>query len=75
MSSSEPRAPWHPSAPSPSLCRVCVHVRELESARGSRFLLCKLAARDVRLPKYPPQPRLRCPGFEPAPGRAEPRGG
>lgn len=48
------------------LCPVCVHVQRVESARGSLFLRCKLAASDPRFPKYPAQPVLRCPGHAPA---------
>lgn len=53
------------------LCPSCRHVRVVTSARGSRFLRCGLAGKDPRLPKYPPQPVVACPGHEPAePGEA-----
>jgi hypothetical protein len=48
------------------LCPGCAHVRFIESATGSRFLMCRLAKEDVRFSKYPPQPVLRCAGFEDA---------
>ena len=48
-------------------CPGCLHVRIIESGKGSRFLLCELAKVDERFPKYPPQPVIRCAGFEAAP--------
>lgn len=59
-----------------SLCESCRWMREVVSAKGSRFLLCRRSADDPRYPKYPPQPITHCPGFEslgeefdsPAPG-------
>jgi hypothetical protein len=48
-----------------SLCETCAHLREVMSGRGSRFLLCLLSRTDGRYPKYPPQPVLRCSGYEP----------
>jgi hypothetical protein len=48
------------------LCPGCAHVKLVRNDRGSVFLLCRLAARDPRLPKYPTQPRLLCPGHEPS---------
>lgn len=50
-----------------SLCETCRHVREITSARGSRFLLCQKSLKDERFAKYPPQPVIRCAGFEPLP--------
>jgi hypothetical protein len=46
-----------------SLCKTCAHVREIVSAKGSRFLLCSLSQTDRRFPKYPPQPVVRCEGY------------
>lgn len=51
-------AAWH------GLCDACDHLRRVTSARGSTFLLCERSASDSRYPKYPPQPVLRCAGFE-----------
>lgn len=48
----------------PSLCEICVHAKEVISGKGSRFLLCRKAMEDHRFPKYPPQPVLKCEGFE-----------
>jgi hypothetical protein len=48
-----------------SLCEVCRHRREVISGKGSRFLLCMLAQQRPEIPKYPPQPVVRCRGFEP----------
>lgn len=47
-----------------SLCRRCVHRKEVVSAKGSRFLLCQKSQVDRRYPKYPPQPVANCQGFE-----------
>jgi hypothetical protein len=50
----------------PSLCETCAHVRPVVTPKGSRFLLCRLAAVDPAYPKYPPQPVVRCAGHTPA---------
>jgi hypothetical protein len=47
-----------------SLCEWCVHMQEVVTGKGSRFLLCHLAVRDPRFPKYPPQPVRQCSAFE-----------
>lgn len=49
-----------------SLCANCRARRDVISGKGSRFLLCLKSADDRRFPKYPPQPVIRCAGFEPA---------
>ncbi len=49
---------WH------GLCETCAHLRQVTSARGSTFLLCERSRTDPRYPKYPPQPVVRCAGFE-----------
>lgn len=46
------------------LCARCVHAREVLSARGSRFLLCGLAALDPSYRRYPSLPVRECRGFE-----------
>jgi hypothetical protein len=46
------------------LCPRCVHVRRIDSAKGSTFWLCQRAATDASFPRYPPQPRMECAGFE-----------
>ena len=57
-----PRA--SPRPPARSLCELCRHVRRIESAKGSVFLLCRRSAAAPRFPKYPPQPVVECRGFE-----------
>ena len=47
-----------------SLCKSCVNVREVVSGTGSTFTLCRLAQTDKQFPKYPPQPVVRCDGYE-----------
>ena len=46
-----------------SLCETCAHKKEVVSAKGSRFLLCRLSQNDRRFPKYPPQPVAQCVGY------------
>ena len=48
------------------LCATCQHARRIESARGSRFLLCARSADDPRFAKYPPLPVVQCAGYEEA---------
>ena len=48
----------------PSLCEICAHRKEVISGTGSRFLLCQRSQSDHRFPKYPPQPVVRCDGYE-----------
>ena len=48
-----------------SLCQTCNHMREIVSGKGSRFLLCGLSQADARFAKYPPQPVIRCVGYQP----------
>ncbi len=47
-----------------SLCESCDHLREVVSAKGSRFLLCENSFRNAGFPKYPPQPVIRCVGYQ-----------
>ena len=62
----EPEQPPKPRISSPygGLCGECSHARTIRSERGSVFVLCELARSDPRFPRYPPQPVVRCPGFE-----------
>jgi hypothetical protein len=46
------------------LCQDCAFSRVVESARGSRFYLCRRSETDGRYRKYPPLPVLRCDGYE-----------
>ena len=54
------------------LCPTCAYVRVIESATGSRFLMCRLAKEDPHFMKYPPQPVIRCAGYEAQPIPKEP---
>jgi hypothetical protein len=56
------------------LCGICGHRREVQSRRGSTFLLCGRSRTDSRYPRYPPLPVYRCPGFEPGPWEEPPQG-
>src|SRR5438034_6358291 len=47
-----------------SLCETCAFMREVDTPKGSRFLLCRLSQTDPAFPKYPPQPVVRCLGFQ-----------
>jgi hypothetical protein len=67
MTESEEREPTHARDELPwsaGLCPRCHHVRRIESAKGSVFWLCEKSREDARLPRYPPQPRMVCHGFE-----------
>lgn len=46
------------------LCPDCRHVRAITSERGSTFWLCERSKREPQYPRYPPQPRVSCEGFE-----------
>ncbi len=48
----------------PSLCENCRHMKPVITPKGSRFLLCQMSMSDERYPKYPPQPVVRCAGYE-----------
>ncbi len=48
----------------PSLCETCAWMREIITPKGSRFLLCQLSKSDPAYPKYPPQPIVRCGGYQ-----------
>jgi len=52
------------SAMNQSLCQTCASMREIVTPKGSRFLLCQLAKDDPAYPKYPPQPIVRCDGYQ-----------
>jgi len=47
-----------------SLCETCALMREVVTPKGSRFLLCQLSQTDPAYPKYPPQPVVRCDGYQ-----------
>jgi hypothetical protein len=48
----------------PSLCEYCRHMKEVVSGKGSSFLLCQKSVADNRFRKSPPQPVVKCVGFE-----------
>jgi len=48
------------------LCETCQWMREVITPKGSRFLLCQLSITDPAYPKYPPQPIVRCNGYQPS---------
>jgi len=50
--------------PRVGLCATCLHMRQMESDRGSLFYLCQLSASDPAFPKYPRLPVLQCRGYE-----------
>ena len=69
MSERPPEPRRDPPRPAPwmgpgGLCPACRHVKLLRSDRGSTFLLCQRSKQDASYPRYPPQPRLVCPGYE-----------
>jgi len=49
--------------PTAGLCSRCLHARQIESARGSTFVLCELSRSNPRFAKYPRLPVLSCDGF------------
>ncbi|HVM75188.1 MAG TPA: hypothetical protein VMT75_06050 [Candidatus Saccharimonadales bacterium] len=55
--------------PALGLCANCRHARQIESPKGSRFLLCQLSQSDPAYPKYPRLPVLRCSGYTPVSDR------
>jgi putative acetyltransferase len=46
-----------------SLCESCRWMREVTTTR-SRFLLCELSKTNPAYQKYPPQPVIRCQGYQ-----------
>jgi hypothetical protein len=57
-------AKQYPRTTTRSLCETCAFVREVVTPKGSRFLLCRLSRSDPAFPKYPPQPVVRCGGYQ-----------
>jgi hypothetical protein len=47
-----------------SLCETCARMREVVTPKGSRFLLCELSRTNADYAKYPPQPIVRCSGYQ-----------
>jgi hypothetical protein len=57
------------------LCASCGHVKVIQSAKGSLFVLCNLAKTDPHFHKYPVLPVLHCLGYQknlPQPALDEP---
>jgi hypothetical protein len=46
-----------------SQCETCRWMREVTTPR-SRFLLCELSKTNPAYGKYPPQPVVRCQGYQ-----------
>lgn len=44
----------------PGLCRSCRFAKLVTNPRGSEFWLCRAAADNPGMPRYPPLPVLRC---------------
>ena len=44
------------------LCATCKHVRVVTSDRGSYFVMCSLARKDIKYEKYPRLPVYSCSG-------------
>jgi hypothetical protein len=49
-----------------SLCETCQNMRQVITPKRSRFLLCQLSTTNAEYPKYPPQPVVRCDGYQPS---------
>ena len=47
-----------------TLCKSCRPVREVVAGTGSVFLLCQLSRTQPSFPKYPPQPVVKCGGYQ-----------
>ena len=47
-----------------TLCETCCRMREVITPKGSRFLLCELSKTNPAYAKYPPQPVVRCEGYQ-----------
>lgn len=47
-----------------SLCETCSLMGKIITPKGSRFLLCQLSNTNPAYPKYPPQPKCQCSGYQ-----------
>jgi hypothetical protein len=47
-----------------SLCETCDFMLEIVTPKGSRFVLCRLSQPKSNFLKYPPQPVVRCSGYQ-----------
>jgi hypothetical protein len=59
-----PLAKSEPGFDNSGLCQTCIFARVIESARGSRFSLCRRSETDARFPRYPALPVLESAGYE-----------
>jgi len=48
---------------SEGLCAECAFARTIESARGSRFVLCERSRTEAAFSKYPRLPVMACAGY------------
>jgi hypothetical protein len=44
-------------------------MREVITPKGSRFILCQLSKNEPAFPRYPPQPVVRCDGYQSREGK------
>jgi hypothetical protein len=51
-------------SPHIGLCAACRHVKVIQSAKGSFFIMCGRAKTDPSFSKYPVLPVMRCAGYE-----------
>lgn len=59
-----PASGWLKLGETPGLCATCGHAKLNETRRGTAYLRCELAARDVSFPRYPRLPVTECTGYE-----------
>ncbi len=57
----KPQIDWFPLI---GLCALCHYARVIQSAKGSKFVMCNLAKTDQRFNKYPALPVMACFGYE-----------
>ena len=60
-----------PPLPEAGLCASCRHVRQIVSARGSRFYYCGRSETDPAYRKYPQLPVRECRGYQAESGETE----
>jgi hypothetical protein len=58
--------PLRQQKPFAGLCNGCAEARVIQSDRGSSFLRCGRADRDVTFARYPVLPVLACRGYKQA---------
>ena len=60
----QPKLTAKSTPPRPGFCDTCGFARVIESARSSRFTLCRRSETDARFARYPALPVLECAGYE-----------